>query len=90
MVKDIKKTEEPPQGKREAILKSLGGKSLYKVSRALYSAVPKMWARIYGWELDGKVWVRVNIEKDKITISPLDKEEALKMMEVNDVRPTED
>jgi hypothetical protein len=87
---DIKQSEEAPAGKRKAIMESLGGKSLYQVSRALYAAVPKMWARLYGWQLDGKVWVKVDIEKDKITISPLDKGEALATMEVNGVRPSED
>jgi len=70
--------------KRKAIFNSLGGKSLYKVSRAYALFIPRLWLRLNGWEVDGRVWVKVEHQGDKIIISPIDKEEAKAMMEVND------
>ena len=81
----IRKNVESLEGKRQAILTMLQGKSLYKVSRAYSLFIPRLWLRLYGWEVDGRVWVKVNVEVDKITITPIDKEEANKMMEVNNV-----
>lgn len=83
----IKTGDETAEAKREAILVMLQGKALTKISRAQTFFVPNLWLRLYGWEVDGRTWVKVNVEVDKITISPIDREEALSMMEVNDVKP---
>lgn len=83
----IKHGVEGNDEKRKAILSMLGGKSLYHVSRAYALFIPRMWLRLYGWKMDDRVWVKVEMDIDKITISPINKEEALAMMEVNDVKP---
>lgn len=85
----IKPTVEGAQEKRQALLTMMQGKPLYKVSRAYALFIPRLWLRLYGWELDDRVWVKVDIEVDKITITPIDKEEALSLMEVNNVKPDE-
>lgn len=73
--------------KRRAIISLVNGKPLLKLSRAYALFIPRLWLRIYGWELDGKVYVKVEHSGEQIIISPVDKEEALKMMEVNDATP---
>lgn len=83
----IKEAVEEAPEKRKAILSMLGGKSLYKVSRAYSLFIPRLWLRLYGWEVDGRIWVNVKIDVDKITIKPMGKEQALSMMGVNDVAP---
>lgn len=83
----IKEGVETSVAKRQAIFTMLRGKSLSHVSRAHALFIPNLWLRLYGWEVDGKIWVQVDIEMDKITITPVNKEEALSMMEVNNVRP---
>lgn len=72
--------------KRRAILDLQKGKALYKVSRAYALFIPRLWLRLYGWELDGRVYVKVEQTGEKITISPIDRDEAERMMEVNDAK----
>lgn len=85
MKEGIRETVETPEGKRTAILSMLGGKSLTRLSRANALFIPNMWLRLYGWEIDSRVWVKVEINMDSITISPIDQKEANKMMEENNV-----
>lgn len=75
---------------REDILKvTQHGKKLSELGGSLALLLPKTWARLYAWKLDGCYWVRIIQEGENIIITPLDKEEALKLMEVNDVSPGE-
>lgn len=84
----IKESVNTIEEKRAAILNMLNAKPLFRISRALALYIPKAWLQIYGWELDGKVWVKVEVEVNKIIISPVNKEIAIKMMEANNVQPT--
>lgn len=87
-MENIKEIVEGDVEKRAAILERMfQGKGLTQVSRAFAYFLPKTWVRLYGWEVDGKVWVNVKMEMDTITITPINKVEALKTMEVNNVEP---
>lgn len=85
MTSEIKASVEDSKGKRAAILGMLNSKSLLHSNRAYFLYIPKVWIRLYGWELDGKVWVKIEQDMDKLVISPVDKEDAKRMMEVNNV-----
>lgn len=73
--------------KRKVVLSFLGAKPLTKLSRAYAVFVPSVWYKIYGFELDGRIYVKMEQEGKNLIISPLDKDEALKMMEANDAKP---
>jgi len=77
--------DEKAREKREAILTMLGGKKLMKLSRARVFFVPQMWVKIYGWEVDGNVWVSVRQENGGLVIGEIDQKEAQAMMEANNV-----
>jgi len=73
---------------REAIMQlGMSGKKLVRVGGSLAILIPKIWVRIHAFEVDGHYWVRIKQEGNSLIITPLDKDEALRLMEFNDVSP---
>jgi hypothetical protein len=77
------------KAKREAILKLQDGRRLTELGGSLFITIPKMWARLYAWQIDGSYWAQVKSVGNQLIISPIDKKKALEMMEANNVRTTE-
>lgn len=78
--------KENDKDKRQAILNMVEGKALCKISRSYALFIPQLWVRLFGWEVDDKLYVKFEQKGNTITISPVDKEVATKMMEANNVK----
>lgn len=76
--------------KREAILQTMfNGKRVHKVGNAYMVTLPTAWCRLYAWQVDGSLWVGVISEAGKLVVESIDEEEAVKLMEANDVKPAQ-
>lgn len=77
--------------KREAILKGVfNARKLNKVGGAYMVSLPVMWLRLYAWRVDGSFWVKLTSSEGKLVVEPVDRERAVKVMEVNDVKIKEE
>lgn len=72
--------------KREAVIRLMGGHKLHMVGNSYMLAIPAAWCRLYALQVNGDVWVRVSSDAGRLIVEPIDKEEAIKLMEANDVR----
>lgn len=76
-----------PKSKRKAILRLYSGKALTEIGGSKALLIPKIWADIYAWNIDGTDWVELTIYGNTIIIKPMDKKLALQAMEANNASP---
>jgi len=75
-------------GQREAILRTMfEGTKVFDLGSSKAIILPAAWVRLYGMEVDGKIWVTLNSTPGELTVKPIDKDEALSLMEKNNVKP---
>jgi len=78
------KLPDTEEGKREAIIRAMfGGTKIISVGNSLAVILPKAWVRLFAWEVDGSLWVKLSSEPGVLVVSEIDKEAAKKMMEKN-------
>lgn len=73
--------------KRDAVMKALlGGHKLHKIGSSYMLAVPAAWCRLYAWQINSNVWVKLTSDAGKLIVEPIDKDRAFELMEANDVK----
>lgn len=78
------KVADTDEGKREAILRTVyGGAKVMGLGNSNAIILPKAWVRLYGFLVNGSLWVSLTSEPGVLVIKPIDKEAAMKTMEAN-------
>lgn len=72
------------EGKREAIIRAMfNGTKVIAVGNSLAVILPKAWVRLFAYEVDGSLWVKLSSEPGVLMVSEIDKDAAERLMEKN-------
>ncbi len=72
-------------GKREAILRAMfGGTKVRDIGGSKAIILPRAWVRLFAWEVNGSLWVKLSSEPGVLVVSEIDKEAAKRLMEKNE------